>query len=269
MTTHYKLVHFVADPFLGTRTPIAAIVRHGEELLVARASKIPDADCLGGSSSLELAHALVDALHGIKDFEKLPSSLGPHAVLGACRQVPDQVDDPVRWLQRHVLPHDESEKVHRVEAIKRPTYGWRFLQNLGVERFVRKRFRPELLWDRPVSEPLSVLKPISHFVLGSENVMLMEPVRLEGRQFADDLQEVGLRFAAYHYYIKAFSATALHPIFVAYMLPSGVGDEQRVTARDTLAGSADAVVDCTRMPERQRFAEDVRRIGHSGNPQLL
>jgi len=95
----FRIVHFVPDPFLGGRVPIAAIVQSDGRLTVVRVPHLGPA-CLGRASAVAAVRLALDDLERLPSFEHLPSSMGPQVVLGEIREVPLHVDDPVGWVAR-------------------------------------------------------------------------------------------------------------------------------------------------------------------------
>ncbi len=109
MSTHYRIVHFVNDPCLGSRIPMAAIVlRHGRTQ-VARARFVPDASAMGGACAAALARILLQELDVAGDGSNLSRSFGAHVFVAEPILLPQGIEDPVRWLQAHVLPGREEQ----------------------------------------------------------------------------------------------------------------------------------------------------------------
>lgn len=109
MLTRYRIVHFVPDPFTGARIPIAAVVAYAGTVALALATRLPSADCLGRVSLLATMHMVLHALAAVESLDVLPIAVGPHAVLGDARYVPEGVANPVAWVTEHVLPSDAEE----------------------------------------------------------------------------------------------------------------------------------------------------------------
>lgn len=102
MTAQYRIVHFVPQPFLGGRIPVAALVRHDGFTRLVAADRQPDANSVGGVAQAATLRVLLRTLEGAS-FDDLPPTAGPHAVLDEPRGIPDSVD-PFTWVSSFVLP---------------------------------------------------------------------------------------------------------------------------------------------------------------------
>ena len=132
MTAQYRIVHFVPQPFLGAKIPVAALVRHGGSTRVVAADRQLDVDSLGGVAQVATLRMLLRALEE-SSFDDLPASAGPHAVLDEPRAVPDNVD-PLAWVSSFVLPARERG----TGRTQRPRWS-----QYGLERHVQKRYSPQ------------------------------------------------------------------------------------------------------------------------------
>ena len=105
MRAEFRIVHFLIDPFLGGRIPIAALLRDRENTLrVIRARHIPGAECLGGAKYAAALRMVLDCLDGSPMFDRLPQTVGPFAMVANPMSVPEGVHDPALWLELHILP---------------------------------------------------------------------------------------------------------------------------------------------------------------------
>lgn len=64
MTAQYRIVHFVPQPFLGAKIPVAALVRHGGSTRMVAADRQLDADSVGGVAQAATLRMLLRALEG-------------------------------------------------------------------------------------------------------------------------------------------------------------------------------------------------------------
>ena len=67
MTAQYRLVHFVPDPFLGGRVPIAALLRTPDGVQVVRVPHLPGPHCLGGRARAATVQLVVEDLEAVAD----------------------------------------------------------------------------------------------------------------------------------------------------------------------------------------------------------
>ncbi|MCI0674123.1 MAG: hypothetical protein L0Y64_27055, partial [Myxococcaceae bacterium] len=105
MSARFRIVHFMPDPFAGTRFAVAALVRdQGSRVHVARAPQLPGPACVGGRPFSSLLHMALEDLQGVRSFDALPASVGPHVLLSDEKAVPSSVVDPVAWVESFVLP---------------------------------------------------------------------------------------------------------------------------------------------------------------------
>lgn len=106
----YRMVLFVPDPFSGARFPIAALVQDAGKVSVVHAPHIPCATCLGGENAAAVVQIILSDLVGVTTIDELPESIGPHAMLGDRRGIPNHVvvygestkieGDAAKWLER-------------------------------------------------------------------------------------------------------------------------------------------------------------------------
>ncbi|TVQ88172.1 MAG: hypothetical protein EA397_17405 [Deltaproteobacteria bacterium] len=144
MNAHYRLIHFTPDPFAGTRFPLGAVVsdEHGD-VRVARAEWLPSTSCLGDRSLAVVVQQLHKRLDTVESAERLPSAFGPYATLAERREVPRGVDDAVAWVQAMLSRSTAAEgRVRTPRGSNRSTLGYRFFETWGVDRYVRKTFKP-------------------------------------------------------------------------------------------------------------------------------
>ncbi len=107
MSTRYRLIHFIPDPYTGTRIPLAALVELEEGVQLV----LPEADAtavdFGGVQAAALASMICQALEDIESFEALPQSVGPQACLDTAHPIPPQIQAPSQWLRSMLRPAPE------------------------------------------------------------------------------------------------------------------------------------------------------------------
>lgn len=96
----YRVVHYIPDPFLDGRMPVALLVSAGGAVKMARLPFAHGWTCLGAGAEL-IKIVLAQDLTG--NFDRLPMSVGPHFVLGDVREIPAEFGDPFAWIERAFL----------------------------------------------------------------------------------------------------------------------------------------------------------------------
>jgi hypothetical protein len=105
MSAEFRIVHFISDPFLGARIPVAALLRDRTNVVrVVRAQRLPAPECLGGPKYAAALGMVLECLGSAPAFDRLPQPVGPFATMGEPLTVPDGVHDAAKWLGSHVLP---------------------------------------------------------------------------------------------------------------------------------------------------------------------
>jgi hypothetical protein len=263
MSARYRLVHYVADPAVDGRVPIAALVDVQGRIAVVRVPHIPGPKCLGGQERSAVVQMILEDLADAETFAELPPSVGPHAVLGTERNVPGQVGDPVTWVERLVAGSVEttSEAEHH-RSPSRGRYGYQFFETYNVASYVKKTFDPGrdangfLMQARPLGE-------VTHFVDGQRTTLLMEPI-LATRQ--SDVSKVARLFGAYRSVMTAEQRK--RATLIVYVLSSGTRS-RREDAIATLRDFADQVVDTAADSARASFLARIRDVGKSKAEPLL
>ena len=110
MTACFRLLLFVPDPFKGMSWPLGAVVDTQDGLEVARSGRLPKAEALGSERTAQLARRMYRRLNEFCSFDAVPISFGPYAVLGEKRTVPEGVENPVQWIEEHVLPRAKAQR---------------------------------------------------------------------------------------------------------------------------------------------------------------
>jgi hypothetical protein len=267
MTARFRIVHFSPDPFLGTRIPIAALLDVGGRVEVHSVPHIPGPECLGGSAAAAAVRMILEDLDDVEEFDRLPMSAGPHAVLDEPSDVPRGVNDAQRWLERTlqaVVPPKaadaDAEEPHVVRARRRATIGYQFFQQHRVDRWVRKTFNPTRDADGILSAA-SALGTVSHFVPGDRTLLLMEPIFPRRAQVDADVQSIARMFGAYKTVLRAAKPKQAIELF-AYVLPGGSA-KRRDEINEELRLYVDRVVDTARDAPRKDFIRHIEETGES------
>lgn len=267
MRASYRLVHFTPDPFTGARLPLGAVVvgRDGE-VRVAKVNDLPLA-CLGQRGVQIAVQRLHARLDGIRTAEALPPAFGPYATLGETVVVPDGVPDPLGWVDALLNPARPRERqVAEPRGAHRASLGYRFFETWRVARYVRKTFRPATDWDGWLGRHAAGLPELSHWVAGTHEVLLMEPVVPSRPRFEADLKELAQRIGAYRYAVE-HAENGRKGRLIAYVTAGGHPD-LREEARATLSPFAHEVVDTDDDLVRDHFVATVRRVGSEGEAQV-
>lgn len=264
----YRTVQFVPDPYSGARVPVAALVSDGEAVRVVRSAQLPGAQCLGGPRRAALVRMVMEALHDVSGFDRLPHSVGARAILDGAREVPvSDLDAAERWVRDHILPNPEKvgrEEPASTRAPNRATLGRRFLESCGVSEYVHATFRPESDFGGRLTR-LSAYGEISHWVAGSDSLLLMEPIVPRRAQFREDVREITRVFGSYRFALGESTPEANLARFAAYLLPGG-SDEQKADVVARLP-AAHFVVDTENDVQRRDFIALVRDLGRTAERQ--
>lgn len=267
MNAHYRLIHFIPDPFLDGRVPIAALVEQRDgRVSVVRLPHTPGPQCLGGQAASSLVQIMLEDLGSATRFDRLPFSLGPHAVLGKRYDVPSDVANPEQWIATQLCSKSKSDRSLEYRGPHRATRGYRFFELYDVHTYVKRNFRP----GEDASGFLAsatVLKSISHYVEGNRDLLLMEPIIPGKAAWRDDVIGIATTFGAYKTAIR-HERIVRKPRLTAYVLAGGTTSDVESVRRE-LAPFADDVVDTSNRDMRASFLERIRAIGSSGKPPDL
>lgn len=266
MTTQYRLIHYIPDPFTGDRVTLGAMVRTESGVRVEVASRIPGAACLGSLQAQMQVACAVEQLRFLSDFERLPFKMGPHFVLEPVCEIAMSEKQTLQWLRESLLPRPlelAERESSPARAPRRATRGRSYLKQFNADHYVR-RFQPSRdLGD--LAELGSTLPSISQSVRGSGELLLLEPILPMRAHLERDLRQVATGFWAYRGFFEK------HPMpnsvrHYAYMLPGG-DEATRAFAMEQLRDASDAVYDMTSMNQRGDFIDQIREIGESGAEQ--
>lgn len=267
MSAEFRVVHYLTNPFLGGRIPVAALVRVGGSVRLVRAQHLPGTECLGGPKHLAALRMILENLDVSPDFDRLPQSAGPFAVMTERLPVPAEISDPEKWVRCHILPTALPD-VSRTREPNRSTFGYEFFRRKQVHRYVKKRFNPREHWSSLFGEEKFAIStemstdPIAHWVEGAADVLLMEPLLPNRSSFSRELHGVARNFSAYRYHLDR-SRTTKSISLVVYILRSS-SRERREQAMLSLQDTAHRVVDLSSPEEEKGFLHDIRTIGESG-----
>ncbi len=105
MTSRFRPIWPVLDPFIGTRALLGMLVA-----CESRVEFVPAADAARGLRSRQqnIVDLAVEELAIARSFEHLPIALGPQLVLGAPRDVPCTVDAPAHWVAERLMGREED-----------------------------------------------------------------------------------------------------------------------------------------------------------------
>jgi len=267
MNARYRMVHYVPDPFVGARVPLAALVMVDGAVEVVKVPNIPGPSCLGSRSRAAVASMILEDLTMVTGFDRLPPSIGPHALLDQAYDVPDGVRDVATWLTNlleGLAPAARAEAPEHHHSPQRSSLGYRFLENNRVAQYVRKTFSPDEDFGGVLSSA-KTLGSISHYVPGNHDLLLMEPLIVSRPQLREDIRDVAKMFGAYKTAIRTAKLTRnFRPSLVAYVI-GALTPNLHAAIDDGLAGFADHVYTVERKAPRREFLERVREVGETVN----
>jgi hypothetical protein len=272
MSAEFRVIHFISDPFLGARIPVAALLREDDDVVrLIRAQHLPGAECLGGAEYSAALRMVLECLDSSPTFDQLPLTVGPLAIMAEPVRVPDAIRDPVKWLQQ-VLPTTPKTEQGREREANRSTVGYKFFQSWQINHYVQKHFRMSAHW-QSLSVRKSAVTPsaastdsISHWVEGTKKVLLMEPLIPSRRSFSNDVHEVAQNFSAYRFHLSELRPEK-DVLLVAYVLPYA-NQERREEAFISLKKVAHRVIDLSNKESERNFVQQVESVGKSGARML-
>ena len=267
MSAEFRIIRFFSDPYLGPRFPVAAVFRERDRVHFVRAERLPDAHCLGGSMYAATLAEILQTLEHSPRFDQLPIAVGPSVAMMEPDTVPSEVTNVADWLTSHILPRKTAEDAgtRHPQAPRRSALGYSYFKSRKVDAWVKHNFRANVeLRDMLPPEQATITRivdNVSHWVDGSDEVLLMEPLSLTRKSFKKDVREVARNFLAYRHFLDDVPQSRKVSL-VAYILPSH-HDEAREQAMDTLTPCAHRVLDLHDPPTENLFLSDIRRIGDS------
>jgi len=265
VTTRFRLVQYVPDPFAGSKVTIGALVESAGHVEFARASWLPGIGGVGGRKSYFAMHAILDALASPSRFDMPSGEVSPLARLGEELHIPAGVTNPRAWLEKYLLPQkpssDQDAKEVSPRGPNRDTIGQRFFEQWQVAQFVQRRYAPGFL---PRTHPKAAAK-VSQFVDGRQELLLMEPVVGTRVHLEDDLQAISQEFLAFRELFRTANMNK-QPVFIAYVMTRGhmaaVG-----AAHQVLSKAADLVINVDDPTQREPFLKRIVEVGSSATPQ--
>jgi len=103
MSTEYRVLQYVANPFSGLCFSLAALVRDADGVVhVILAPAAPTAREVGSESEANLLASLRRDIAALDSFDRLPRSFGPQLVLTKAQYVPSE--EPLRWVEEQLVP---------------------------------------------------------------------------------------------------------------------------------------------------------------------
>lgn len=255
MSLGYHLVQFVPDPFSQTVLTVGALVQvdSGWQFEIAPAGErvIPS---IFPAAATTLYRALITELDGLT-APRLPLSLGPHLRLHERIEIPTGVQNPASWVVATVLPADPpaEAKARRRQRTRRSTVGKLFLREQGVSRLVKSFFKPEMVGAKP-----HTVRPISQYVVGSRESLLLEPLYLDSERFEDDLQDVTSTLLAWESVARHRRTANLK--FSIYAIGNSTVNFGQLA--DSVSDDEIALVNTNVRNERVRFVETLRLIAN-------
>ena len=95
----YKFVYFSPDPFVGSKIPVAALLRTSRGVQAVAPTVPLNAARVGGGDVEFPIRAAMRNLERSTNLEQLPLSLGPHFTLASdTRTIPSKIEEPDAWL---------------------------------------------------------------------------------------------------------------------------------------------------------------------------
>lgn len=271
MSARYRLVHFDADPFLGRRFPVGAVVANQGEVQFVQAPHLPDERCLGGADNLAHMQLILLALRETRSLDvRAPA---PNVFLGDVVEIPASVHNPRLWAEemlnggrRPVRVHDEPPPGHK-NASQRARLARSFYQQHQVANYVRERFRPGATVAGPFVD-VTTLENVTQYVLGASSLLLVEPIVPQRAEFFDDVREVYTRFGAYQKDLQraAERGDPWRVELLAVVFPGASAPRDRAMLE---LGRNARVVDVSHWEATAAFVHDVRRVGSSLAPDLF
>lgn len=205
----YRIIHLVPEPLRPEQPaiPIAALLRHQGQVRVVRAPHLPGSPRLS-EAMVGTMHRILTYLRSSRDFDRLPTSAGPHVSLSAVQSLPQGISDPARFLEATVLAHPPGQVASVYQEPTRAALGLRFFETYQVAQHVQRDFPPTLLNELP-GETQALLPQASFWYSSREAVSstgaeesavsywLLEPVAPYREALEQDLREISATFMAY------------------------------------------------------------------------
>jgi hypothetical protein len=243
----YKFVYFSPDPFIGSKVPVAALLRTSEGVQAVPANTL-NAACIGGSDVEFLVRAALRNLERATNLDQLPLSLGPHFTLASdVRTIPSKVGEPGAWLASVLAPPPASRPKRGPRVASE---GRELFQRWGVSSYVSDHFRPR---GNVLSMFAERLEPITHYVFGRE-LLLLEPIPVTASK--DKIIKISTRFGAYRQALEK-QPPDLPWRLISYVLPPK--DSKRVCdGLEARVAFADAVLNTSDPEQRHALVQEIQ-----------
>jgi hypothetical protein len=266
----YRTVYFLPNPVLDGKVPIAVVLQQGATVSAIRFPHIPGAQCLGGAAERSVVEMILADLEESPDFKSLPMSVGPQVVVDDPQSIPVDAD-PIKWLEVAVLGSRRDDSVPKQgndpsRIPQRATLGFRFLETYEVARYVRKTFQPGMVGPGDFlsgAAGAAALGAVSQYVVGDQQVLLMEPVLPRREKWEADVRRIARNFGAYQAVIRTRPKGPMEARLMAYLVPGG-SVQRRSEIRGLLEPFADKVVDTSQRTTRDEFFRTIKRTALSG-----
>ena len=269
MSARFRLVQYMPDPFAGTKVTVGALVESNGRVELVRAPALPGPSCVGGRSAWVTMQLVLDSFATCAEFDVRSGEVSSLAGVTEAHRIPEDVTNPVAWVESFVLPQrgtseqDTKETAHRQ---KRETMGFRFFQQWHVAQFVHRKFSAENIPLRSRRDGLPQVKhPITHFVSGASELLLMEPIVGTRAKLTDDLKGLSESFLAYRSLLE-MANTPRKPTFIVYVLTGGYKGAL-AEAHDVLKGAAHQVINVDDPAQRMPFLQRIMTVGRTGGDQ--
>jgi len=234
--------------------PIAALVDVGGRVEVAYAESRWER--LLPANARLVAKLVRESLTKDVGFDILPSSSGPHAMLGEVRAIPKDVQQPVSWVREAIFGIREPAPPQLAKWERRQSVGLKLLKEWHVAQWVKRGYRPAETETRYAH----LLPEISQYVQGKSGLLLLEPLVAAQPQFEAQLQHVGTAFLAWRHSLES-TRLEREPKFFAYIVSDGHRDRVE-EARSAFRGVA-TTVDIGTAGERDEFLTTIKAVGQS------
>lgn len=263
----FRIVYFTPDPFRGDRFAVGAMVRDGRGMRFRRAAQIPGPECLGSRQSWATLQMVLDNVGALDSLEEIAPGYASQLVsFSPPKEIPAGVEDPDDWVERVFLTRSgpAAPRATRPQRERRDVYGRRLFEHWQVDRYVRNRFDFSALVPRSV-EAVEVSHHPTHWVLGREKVLLMEPLIGTRPSFDADLKDVAQSFLAQQRLFQIDAAEAPYaPEYLAYVFSNGYRGAVS-EAKQALHRAQVNVVDVEDQRDCARLIQRVRDVGSSFN----
>jgi hypothetical protein len=268
MRRKFRIVYFVPDPFLDGRIAVGALLDLPEGVRAVRAAWLPGPQCVGSPARAAALRLVADSLGEVRRFDAFPASFGPQALLGRELSLPADVADPEAFLAEHLLPKPSPGKAAAPRAPGRADEGQRFFETWQVAPYVHRHFRPRDFLGTSVQPTpmLDVTPEVSHYVAGTSELLLMEPLVAGRANLPAEARDVVQRFLAYKH-LLAGGVLRSSASLIAYVLPTEDLDGA-ARAIELVRGAASEIVDTNDVAQREAFVRRVRRIGKTAQLAL-